>query len=182
MKNLALVKKYADGLAQALKDDEEYKSVGDEIRAFLELFLSGEDLRQALVSPFVNARKKDAILDEILSRLGHGPEGVTLPHAPSQHTSGWSSCRTSSRRLPEAWSEKQGIVTYEVASAVPLTAAQQDAAGREPRGLREESPSASSSRPIPASSAAWPCERATSSTTRPSRASSPRSKSDSDTT
>jgi F-type H+-transporting ATPase subunit delta len=27
--------------------------------------------------------------------------------------------------LPEAWSEKKGVVTYEVASAVPLTAAQQ---------------------------------------------------------
>ena len=28
--------------------------------------------------------------------------------------------------LPEAWADKKGIVTYEVASAVPMTPAQQD--------------------------------------------------------
>ncbi len=51
--------------------------------------------------------------------------------------------------LPEAWSEMQGIVTYEVASAVPLTAAQRDrlAANLE---APKAAASASSSRTEPA--------------------------------
>ena len=125
MKNLALVRKYADGLADALKDDREYASVGAEVRAFLELFLSHEDLRRALVSPFVNARKRDAILGEVLSRAGTGPKAsrfLTL----LQHHKRMELLPDIVEALPEAWSEKQGIVTYEVASAVPLTAAQQE--------------------------------------------------------
>jgi F-type H+-transporting ATPase subunit delta len=139
MKNLVLVRKYADGLAQALKDDQEYKSVGDEVRAFLELFLSGEDLRHALVSPFVNARKKAAILDEILPRLGTGPKASRFLTLLLSHKR-MRILPEIVAGLPEAWSEKQGIVTYEVASAVPLTPAQQD---RLTRGLE-----ASEKRPV----------------------------------
>ena len=43
MKNLALVKKYAQGLAQAVKDEQEYESVGAEVRAFLGLLDSRQD-------------------------------------------------------------------------------------------------------------------------------------------
>ncbi len=124
MRNLPLVRKYAEGLADALKDDQEYASVGGEVRAFLEIFLSHGDLKRALVSPFVSVRKRDAILSEILSRAATGPKAsrfLTL----LQHHKRMELLPDIVEALPEAWSEKQGIVTYEVASAVPLTASQQ---------------------------------------------------------
>ena len=124
MRNQALVRKYADGLAGALKDDREYASVGTEVRAFLKLFLAREDLQRALVSPFVNARRREAILDEILSRAGTGPKASRFLKL-LQHHKRMELLPDIVEALPEAWSEKQGVVTYEVTSAVPLTVVQQ---------------------------------------------------------
>jgi len=125
MKNLAIVNKYAEGLAQALKDDKEYESVGAEIRTFLDLFVSREDLRRALVSPFVKAAKKRSVLGQVLAGAGAGPKA-----------SRFLTLLLDNKRLellpeivgalPQVWSEKLGFVTYEVSSAVPLTAGQKD--------------------------------------------------------
>jgi F-type H+-transporting ATPase subunit delta len=131
MKNLALVKKYAEGLARALEDDREYEAVGADVRDFLEAFLSNKDLRRAFISPFVNARKREALLGEVLSRAGTGPKASRFLKL-LQHHKRMELLPDIVGALPEAWSEKQGIVTYEVASAVPLTAAQKD---RLTRGL-----------------------------------------------
>lgn len=123
MRNLALVKKYAAGLAGALEDDREYRAVGAEIRSFLELFLAREDLRRALVSPFVNVRKRGAILGEVLTRSGLSPKSRRFLEL-LQHHKRMALLPDIVEALAEAWSEKQGAVTYEVASAVPLTEAQ----------------------------------------------------------
>jgi F-type H+-transporting ATPase subunit delta len=125
MKNLVLVKKYAEGLALALADDGEYAAVGAEVRGFLELFQSRDDLRQALLSPFVNARKKAAVLDEILAVSGTGPKAARFLRLVLEHKR-MELLPDIVEALPEAWAEKKGIVTYEVASAIPMTAAQQD--------------------------------------------------------
>jgi F-type H+-transporting ATPase subunit delta len=129
MKNLALVKKYAQGLVQAVADETEYVSVGDEVRAFLGLFDSREDLRQALVSPFVNARNKSAVLGQVLKRLGTGPKASRFL-ALLLHHKRLDLLPAIAAALPEAWSERRGVVTYEVTSAVPLTAAQKDRLAR----------------------------------------------------
>jgi len=125
MKNLSLVRKYAEGLAQALGDDSEFASVGAEVRAFLEAFLANRDLRRALVSPFVNTRKREAVLGEVLTRMGTGPKASRFLRL-LQHHKRMELLTDIVEALPEAWSEKQGVVTYEVAAAFPLTAAQQD--------------------------------------------------------
>ncbi len=125
MKNLTLVKKYAEGLAQAVKDEQEYGSVGAEIRAFLALFVSREDLHRTLVSPFVNARKKAAILEDVLALAGTGPKASRFL-ALLLHHKRLELLPEIMEALPQAWSEKLGIVTYEVTSAVPLTAGQGD--------------------------------------------------------
>jgi F-type H+-transporting ATPase subunit delta len=125
MKNLVLVKKYAEGLARALEGEAEYRSVEAEVRAFLDLFLSHRDLKRALVSPFANARKRDAILADVLTRLGTGPKASRFLSL-LQHHRRIELLPEIFAALPEAWSESRGIVTYEVASAVPLTAAQRD--------------------------------------------------------
>ncbi len=125
MRNLVLVKKYAEGLARALEGEAEYGSVGAEVHAFLDVLLAHEDLRRALVSPFVKARRRDAILGEVLTRLGTGPKASRFFKLLQQHKR-MELLPDIVAALPEAWSERQGVVTYEVASAVPLTAAQRD--------------------------------------------------------
>jgi len=129
MKNLAVVRKYADGLARAVEDDREFSSVDGDVRAFLEIFLSNADLRRALISPFVNARRREAILGEILSRAGTGPKASRFLRL-LQHHKRMALLPDIVEALPEAWSEKQGVVTYEVASAVPMTPAQRDRLAR----------------------------------------------------
>jgi F-type H+-transporting ATPase subunit delta len=125
MKNLALVKKYAEGLALAVGDDKEYASVGAEIKSFLGLFLSREDLRRALVSPFINAAKKSVLLDEVLERTGTGPKASRFLKLLLHHKR-LELLPDIMAELPQAWSEKHGVVTYGVTSAVSLTAAQSD--------------------------------------------------------
>jgi len=138
MKNLGIVKKYAEGLAGALADQREYEAVGAEIRSFLDLFISREDLRRALISPFVNARKRGAILEAVLVRAGSGPKSsrfLTLLLVNKR----LGLLPEIMEALPEAWSEKHGIVTYEVTSAVELTDGQKaklsknlEASGKKP--------------------------------------------------
>ncbi len=125
MKNLALVKKYADGMSLALRDEAEYAAVGAEVRAFLDLFQSRDDLRQALTSPFVNARKKGAILNEILARDCTSPKAARYLRLLLEHKR-MELLPDIAGALPGAWAEKKGIVTYEAASAVAMTSAQQD--------------------------------------------------------
>jgi F-type H+-transporting ATPase subunit delta len=125
MKNPALVKKYADGLALAVKDDAEFAAVGGEVRAFLDLFQSRDDLRQALTSPFVNIRKKQAVLAEILARLAASPKATRLLGLILEHKR-MELLPDIVAALPEAWADMKGILTFEVASAVAMTEAQRD--------------------------------------------------------
>ncbi len=125
MKNLALVKKYADGLALAVKDDAEFTAASGEVGAFLDLFRFREDLRQALTSPFVNVRQKDAVLGQVLSRLGTGPKVARFLKLALEHKR-MDLLPEIAEALPEAWADKKGIVTYEAASAVSMTEVQKD--------------------------------------------------------
>ncbi len=137
MKNPVLVKKYAQGLVQAVKDEAEYASVAGEIRAFLELFGAREDLRRALVSPFVKARNKGAVLDGVLARLKTGPKASRFL-ALLLHHKRLGLLPAVVDAFPDAWSEKHGVATYEVTSAVALTEAQKTrlAAGLEASGKK----------------------------------------------
>ena len=129
MKNLTLVKKYAQALAQAVGDEKEFASVGADVRAFLALFVARADLRRALVSPFVNARKREEILSEVLERLGTGPKTSRFLKL-LQHHKRMELLPEIVDALPEAWSERLGFVTYEVTAAVALTDDQQDRLAR----------------------------------------------------
>jgi len=125
MRDLTLVKKYADALALAVRDEAEWAAVTADVRAFLDLYRSREDLRRALTSPFVNVRRKGAVLDEILALAATGPKATRFLKLLLEHKR-MELLPAVVESLPEAWAEKRGVVTYEAASAVPLTAAQQD--------------------------------------------------------
>jgi F-type H+-transporting ATPase subunit delta len=119
MKNQVLVNKYAQGLVQAVEDEAEFRSVDAGIRSFLDLLSASSELRKALMSPFLNSRKKTALLDDIMKRSGAGPKtarflGLLLEHKRLELLADIAAA------VPQAWNEKQGILTIEVTSAVPL--------------------------------------------------------------
>jgi F-type H+-transporting ATPase subunit delta len=125
MKNQVLVNKYAQGLVQAVVDEAEFRSVQTELRAFLELLGESPELRKALMSPFLNARKKTKILAEVLKRSGAGPKTVRFLGLLLEHKR-LDLFADIAAALPEAWNEKQGILTIEVASAAALAEDQKD--------------------------------------------------------
>jgi F-type H+-transporting ATPase subunit delta len=139
MKNPALVKKYAQAFARAAADEREFAAAGAEVRAFLEAFAAHAELRRAVVSPFVNARRREAVLGEVLARLGTGPKAGRFLRLLQQHKR-LDLLPEIVAAFPEAWSDRLGVVTYEVTSAVPLTEAQK---ARLARGLE-----ASEKRPV----------------------------------
>jgi F-type H+-transporting ATPase subunit delta len=128
MRHQILVRRYAQGMVQALKEDREYESVLASLKAFLEIYREREDLRTALASPFLNARRRTALLEDVAARAGVRGKALRF-----------LSLLLAYKRLdlfpaiveilPEAWHEKLGVRTFEVVSAVPLTDAQKGRLG-----------------------------------------------------
>jgi F-type H+-transporting ATPase subunit delta len=125
MKNQVLVNKYAQGLVQAVGDKAEFRSVETELQAFLELLGESPELRKALLSPFLNGRKKTEILAEVLKRSAAGPKTVRFLRLLLEHKR-LDIFADIAAALPEAWNEKLGILTIEVASAVALAVGQKE--------------------------------------------------------
>lgn len=112
-------------MVRALKADREYESALASLRAFLEIYSSREDLRTALSSPFLNARKRGALLEEVAARAGVRDKALRLLGLLLAHKR-LDLFPAVVEQLPEAWYEKQGVWTFEVTSAVPLTEPQKD--------------------------------------------------------
>ena len=71
MENKALVKKYAHGLVNALKDDEEFEVVSRELYDFFSLFSRYNKLKEILLRPFLPKVRKAQIIsmDFIINTL-----------------------------------------------------------------------------------------------------------------
>ena len=123
MKNQVLVKKYAQGLVQAVREEPEFESVRAELGAFLDLFRGRRDLRHALLSPFVGALKKARILQDVLAAMKAGGKTARLLQLLLEHKR-LDILGDLVAVLPEAWNEKMGVLTFEVTSVVDLTEGQ----------------------------------------------------------
>jgi len=123
MKNQVLVKRYAQGFVQAVKDEEEFASVRSDLRAFIELYAGYDELRSALMSPFINAAAKARILKDVLAGNRAGEKTVRFLSLLLEHKR-LGLLKDIADILPEMWNEKLGILTFEVASVIPLTDAQ----------------------------------------------------------
>lgn len=125
MRHQAAVRRYAQGLVRAIKEDREYEPALSSLQVFLEVYSSREDLRTALSSPALNARRKASLLEDVAARTGVRGKAMRF-----------LSLLLAYKRLdllpdiidllPEAWHEKHDVWTFEVTSAVPLTDAQKD--------------------------------------------------------
>jgi len=120
-----LVKKYTQGLVGALKDEAEFRRVQGEIEGFAGLMRSREDFRGALVNPFLKAQKKAEIVREILGRMGCLIKTIRFLSLVVRHGR-LEFLPDIMAAAPAAWNERQGVLTFEVSSVVPLTEKQKD--------------------------------------------------------
>ncbi|MGD9347810.1 MAG: ATP synthase F1 subunit delta [Candidatus Aminicenantes bacterium] len=136
MKNRVLVKRYSQGLVNAIHDEEEFAAIHKELRDFLKLIESQEQLKKALQSPFLPLKKKKDLLDEVLQRL-----------SLRSKTARFISLSVDNGRLeflpeildflPELWNEEKGISTFEVFSVVPLNEEQKEKLKGKLEGLEQ---------------------------------------------
>jgi F-type H+-transporting ATPase subunit delta len=125
MKKRVLVKRYSQGLINAIGDDEEFNAIREELRSFENLLVSHKDLQEILHSPFLPLTKKKELTGDILNTLSYRPK-----------TSRFIALCVANDRLeflpeildslPELWNEEKGVSTFEVSSVVPLTEAQKE--------------------------------------------------------
>jgi F-type H+-transporting ATPase subunit delta len=125
MKNRVLIKRYAQGLVNALGDDAEYRFVGGDLDGFSALTRSRDDLREALTNPFLTVRKRASIVDGVLTLMSCHEKtkrflGLLVEHGRLDMLDDVRAL------LPEAWNEKRGVTTYAAVSAVPMTDAQKE--------------------------------------------------------
>ena len=119
MKTQTLIRRYTQGLVEALKDEKEFLTLSRELSDFAELLLSHKQLAEALAYPFFSNDKKIQIIKDILAKKKF-----------SQKMSRFVLVLAENNRLellpeilellPSRWNEKKGIFTIEVFSAVPL--------------------------------------------------------------
>jgi F-type H+-transporting ATPase subunit delta len=139
MKNQVLVRRYAQGLVQAVKDEGEFASVRADLREFLGLYNRQDELRSALMSPFINAAAKAQILTDVLNGSRAREKTVRFLRLLLDHKR-FDLIKDIADILPETWNEKLGILTFEVASVIPLTDAQ--------KGRLRETIEAAEKRPV----------------------------------
>lgn len=123
MKSQALTRRYAHGLVNALKDDDEFEAVKSELEGFASLISRHEQLREVLLRPFLPRPRRVQVVRNLL-------EGRKL----SEKTVRFAVILVENDRLgllagilkllPLLWNEKKGVFTYEVTAAVPLSEAQ----------------------------------------------------------
>lgn len=137
MKIQILIRRYTQGLVNAIKDESEFSVLSRELLDFSKLLSTHTELSKTLSSPFLLKDKKIQILKEILSRksfqekisrfiillAGHNRLGLLAGILDS---------------LPVFWNEKKGILAFEVASVVPLTDTQRKRLRRELELLEEK--------------------------------------------
>ena len=123
MKNDVLVNRYAEGLAGALPTAEEYEAVSRELAGFSGLLASHALLRETLLRPFVPAARKTAVLGDIIDHQAYRDKTRRLLLLLAQRRR-LDILTDIVAALPGLWQKRQGIVTFEVRSVVPLKDAQ----------------------------------------------------------
>lgn len=120
MKSQTLVKRYAQGLLNSAKDEEEYESLFSKLADFEKLLSTREEMKGVFTSPFLPIKKKKEVGRAILEKISlEGKlarfillliENNRIEFLPS-----------ILERLPDMWNERRGIATFEAFSVIPLS-------------------------------------------------------------
>jgi F-type H+-transporting ATPase subunit delta len=137
VKDNVLIERYAEGLAGALKTEEEFAAVSGEVLTFAGFIETNPELRLALLQPFLDAAHKEQIINEIADRSDFTVKTRRLLLLLFERRR-LDLLPEIARALPSRWKELRGIVTYEVRSAVPLNGGQKDKLEAELRALEKK--------------------------------------------
>jgi F-type H+-transporting ATPase subunit delta len=123
MKSQALIRRYTEGLAGALKNEAEYKAVCGDLADFCRLLQDYKQLRDVLFRPFLKTAKKAQIVQDLLAKKSYQAKTARFLLLLLHHRH-LDSLPQIAEDLPVRWREKQGILTLEVRSVVPLNDSQ----------------------------------------------------------
>ena len=119
MRNQILIKRYALGLVNAIKDEKEFSILKQELSDFSTLLFSQRKLTEILFKPFLPRNKKIKIIEEILVKKKLPKKALNFIIALTENNR-INLLPDILDALPLFWNEKRGISTYEVFSAFPL--------------------------------------------------------------
>jgi F-type H+-transporting ATPase subunit delta len=134
MKNPTLIKRYVDGLAGALPEAAALEAVRGDLAAFAGLMETREDLRHALLRPFLHAAGKARLARAVLESLGADARSIRFLDLLLRHGRLEILPRVL-EDLPAAWRAVRGVPTYEVRSVAALTEVQRTGLEAELRRL-----------------------------------------------
>jgi F-type H+-transporting ATPase subunit delta len=123
MRSHILVKRYAQGLVGALRDDTEFELVAEELGRFRKLATGHKEFKEALANPFVAAKKKNRMIKDVLAVSSFSEKTsrfltLLLAHHRLELLEGIL------QALPVLWNERKGVSTFEVSSVVSLAEVQ----------------------------------------------------------
>ncbi|MBN1271505.1 MAG: ATP synthase F1 subunit delta [Candidatus Aminicenantes bacterium] len=119
MRNQKLVRKYTQGLVNALKDEKEFKSIFSEVRDFFNLLTSQQKLKDVFVNRFLPFSKKTQIFEEIFKNKKIRGKTYRFLYLLFENDR-LELLEDIIAELPDAWNEKKGISSFEVRSVIPL--------------------------------------------------------------
>jgi len=125
MKSQILIRRYTQGLVNAIKEESEFLRLSRELSDFSKILSSHAKLWKTLSSLFLPKDKKIQILEEILARKVYLEKTSRFVLLLVRHNR-LDLLASILDSLPVFWNEKKGIFTFEVASVVPLTENQRE--------------------------------------------------------
>lgn len=123
MKSQILIKRYAQGLVNSIKNDKEFTALNRQLADFYNLLGIHKTMEEALSSPFLPTTKKIQIAREILSKDSYA-EKISRFILLLVENNRLGLLADVLDVLPVLWNEKKGILSIEVFSAAPLTESQ----------------------------------------------------------
>lgn len=123
MKNQILKKRYAQGLINSIKDQEEFESLYAELSEFQQFLSSHTKIQETLQSPFLPSARKKEMATKILERSS-AAEKIKRFLILLAENDRLRLLPEILEYLPVLWNEEQGVSTFEVSSVVPLSSDQ----------------------------------------------------------
>jgi F-type H+-transporting ATPase subunit delta len=120
MTKRVLVKRYAQGFIRAIKDEDEYLTLYQELLGFEEILTAQKELSDTLLSPFLPTGKKVELAGEVVTKASFQPKNQRFIRLLVENGR-FELFHEILESLPEFWNESKGISTFVVTSVIPLT-------------------------------------------------------------
>ncbi|MBN1224286.1 MAG: ATP synthase F1 subunit delta [Candidatus Aminicenantes bacterium] len=123
MNKRILVKRYAQGFLNTIKDESEFQLHYRELLEFEELLAGQKKLQELFQSQFLPLSKKKDLVRELSDRSKFQPKNKRYILLLIENGR-IDLFQDILEYLPELWNELKGIATFEVSSVIPLTEGQ----------------------------------------------------------